>query len=369
MNDFIEQAKFFETGEAHDKAEKVRQEFVARFNRDKLKTITIEEYALGRGDNDSFCYWLETKLTDLGNFKGSTSYKFGVYYDSQTHEPQWRAWTECDFSNIRNALLDLYDNGESEDIAGIKASPISNMFRGKILSMYFPERYLNIFSDIHLKHFLDKLGISYQGVTDTLDLREMLINYKNTYPVLSSWSALKFGHYLYSHFGRPSKEEIKDEEKTTEAWYDGEQNVEVDRIIITDKVKKQYGDGPIKKPEMVDTPLGKTYERNPHKSVNALRVAEYKCEIDAEHTTFKRKNSKFDYTEAHHLIPMKHQDDFEYSLDNPANIVSLCSNCHNWAHYGASFEDSLRKLYDTRIERLKHAKLDITFKQLLKYYG
>lgn len=368
MNEFIEQAKHFQTIIEHNKAETVRQEFVARFNRDKIKTMTLEEYALGRGDNDSFCYWLERKLINLGNITGSPSAKFGVYFDSQTHEPQWSAWTEYDFIIIRNALLDLYDSGEREDIRAIKASPISNMFRGKILSMYFPKRYLNIFSEDHLKYFLDKLGIRYQGITDPIDFREILINYKNTYPVFSSWSALKFGHYLYSRFGKPSKEEIDDEVKTAEAWYDGEQNVEIDRIIITDKEKKQYGDGPIKKPEMIETPLGKTYERNPHKSVHALKVAEYKCEINADHITFKRKNNKLDYTEAHHLIPMKYQEDFEYSLDNPANIVSLCSNCHNWAHYGASFEDSLRKLYELRVNRLKQAGLDITFKKLLKYY-
>ena len=29
------------------------------------------------------------------------------------------------------------------------------MFKGKILSTYFPERYLNIFSEEHLDHYPD----------------------------------------------------------------------------------------------------------------------------------------------------------------------------------------------------------------------
>ena len=65
---------------------------------------------------------------------------------------------------------------------------------------------------------------------------------------------------------------------------------------------------------------------------------------------------------------MSRQDDFEFSLDVPANIVSLCSNCHNWIHYGADNKKLLEKLYEERSERLKKVGIDITIEQLLSYY-
>ena len=76
------------------------------------------------------------------------------------------------------------------------------------------------------------------------------------------------------------------------------------------------------------------------------------------------------YTEAHHLIPRKFQKEFGFSLDSPANIISLCSNCHNCLHYGAYFEfkSILEKLYYERAERLENVGLYITVEELKKCY-
>lgn len=107
--------------------------------------------------------------------------------------------------------------------------------------------------------------------------------------------------------------------------------------------------------------------RNPRKSEQVLRNANYACEIDATHPTFKRKGSKHEYTEAHHLIPTKNQDDFiKIDLDTPANIVSLCSNCHNWIHYGDGAEELISKLYNERKEILSTIGLDISYEKLLE---
>lgn len=38
--------------------------------------------------------------------------------------------------------------------------------------------------------------------------------------------------------------------------------------------------------------------------------------------------------EPHHLIPLQYHEEFEWSLDVEANVVSLCSECHNQIHYG-----------------------------------
>lgn len=100
----------------------------------------------------------------------------------------------------------------------------------------------------------------------------------------------------------------------------------------------------------------------------AIKRANYMCEYDPSHLSFIRKTNNKNYTEAHHLIPLSNQDEFEYSLDIPENIISLCSNCHNLLHYGLDKEKILRKLYEERIEGLRNKKIDITFDKLLEYY-
>lgn len=77
-----------------------------------------------------------------------------------------------------------------------------------------------------------------------------------------------------------------------------------------------------------------TYLRDPSVARRALARAGHRCEIDAAHTSFLRKNSSHLYMEPHHLIPMSMTDYFGVSLDREQNIFSLCSNCHNQIHYG-----------------------------------
>ncbi|GAH46182.1 unnamed protein product, partial [marine sediment metagenome] len=75
--------------------ERLRSKFVTKFNYDKIKNLTIEKYVVGHGGKDTFCYWLETKLMELGKIKGGTTAdkKFGVYfskdYDEYKTIPKW----------------------------------------------------------------------------------------------------------------------------------------------------------------------------------------------------------------------------------------------------------------------------------------
>ena len=110
-------------------------------------------------------------------------------------------------------------------------------------------------------------------------------------------------------------------------------------------------------------------KRDPVKGANAKKRANYKCEYDNSHQTFSTSYSS-GYVEAHHLIPLSMQKSFVCSLDVEANIVALCSNCHNLLHHG-EFKDKkiiLEKLYKERENRLKSCGIYITLDNLLKIY-
>ena len=110
------------------------------------------------------------------------------------------------------------------------------------------------------------------------------------------------------------------------------------------------------------------FKRDRQVAINALNHASFKCEIDPQHKTFIRKKDGLPYMEAHHLIPMAFQNEFEYSLDIEENIVSLCSNCHNEIHYGKNNKELITALYNKREKLLKAKKLDISLEKLLSYY-
>jgi len=103
---------------------------------------------------------------------------------------------------------------------------------------------------------------------------------------------------------------------------------------------------------------------------NALKHAKYMCEMNPEHQHFISRATGKNYVEAHHLIPMKYQSKFTFSLDVEANIVSLCVVCHNKIHRatGAEREKLVSSLYSSRSERLKSCKISTTLPELLSCY-
>ena len=73
---------------ASDEDRQVREAFVAKFPLEHLRDLTLEQYAIGRGDAENLCYWLEWKTGMLGSIRGGTSKKFGVYW-SQAQAAYW----------------------------------------------------------------------------------------------------------------------------------------------------------------------------------------------------------------------------------------------------------------------------------------
>jgi predicted HNH restriction endonuclease len=113
------------------------------------------------------------------------------------------------------------------------------------------------------------------------------------------------------------------------------------------------------------------WPRDPKKAQQALKRAEFKCEIDESHITFTSESSNVPYMEAHHLIPMKMQHEFDQSLDVMGNIVSLCPNCHRMIHYAKSKEKRklLENLYKKRKDELEQYGLNIDLEYLLNVYA
>lgn len=132
----------------------------------------------------------------------------------------------------------------------------------------------------------------------------------------------------------------------------------------------EYTPKPIELEKIIkDVKAKQTFSRNKQTSLNALARARYQCEYNCHHETFIRKNSDKNYTEAHHLIPLEYQQYFlPYSLDVEANIVSLCSNCHNKIHYGQNAAELVTKLYELRKSELEKCNINISLDELLELY-
>ncbi|MGL5577264.1 MrcB family domain-containing protein [Cetobacterium sp.] len=115
---------------------------------------------------------------------------------------------------------------------------------------------------------------------------------------------------------------------------------------------------------------GLIWPRDAKVSKLAIDKANYLCENDSNHISFTSDITKKLYMEAHHLIPINFQEEFDNSLDVSGNIVSLCPNCHRKIHHGV-FEDKkaiIQKLYNERKEVLQEFGLHISLENLLRKY-
>lgn len=215
LHDLRQAQASFDIAEISDKRKslhKLRQSFVKDYNPRYIAQMSIDDYVEGK-TKQSFCYRLEWELDGLGRITGSPSIKFGVYYSKDQNKyvfaKKWGENQKNVFENIRQAILDLLEAGKNRDLETIVASKISPMFKGKILSVYFPELYLNVFSPDHLDYYLKFYGLdTTENIhADAVYKREALVAYKNNDAVMQRWSVDLFSHFLYDRYPkRPAKE-------------------------------------------------------------------------------------------------------------------------------------------------------------------
>ncbi len=112
-----------------------------------------------------------------------------------------------------------------------------------------------------------------------------------------------------------------------------------------------------------------TYKRDAGLAKTVLVRSDYKCLLNETHTTFTSKDGH-PYIEAHHLIPMSAQKDFDTNIDRVENIVALCPNCHKAIHYGddATRRDLVERLYNLKQADFAQAELDISADELYSRY-
>jgi len=210
--------------------EKIRRDFqveykelrslVNKFTKDysieTIQSLTLDEYVVGKGDQ-TFCNRIENELNDWGNIHGATASKFGVYYGKRgaDQDKEYRIGKKAfgsnidiAFENIKSSIVELIENEENYEL--LKKNLISPMFKGKILSLYHPTKFLNIYSANHLNYFINILGLVNNSSSE-IEKQRALLEFKNNDSVMQSWTIFEFTKFLYHSFGKPNSEVKEDD--------------------------------------------------------------------------------------------------------------------------------------------------------------
>ncbi|MED5121606.1 DUF3578 domain-containing protein [Priestia megaterium] len=196
------------------------------------------------------------------------------------------------------------------------------------------------------------------------DLQGLLLTYREVIGLIGNRSIEQFNDYILLY-----EDGLYPEDKFSEEEF----QLAVQKSAVSKKPQDVYVEEEKKdRPEPIVNKGGKKqWIRNAAKASKALMLSNYTCEIDSSHETFISKSTNMPYVESHHLIPMGKQGEFQYDLDQLANLISLCPLCHRLIHLGTDVdkEKLLRKLYDQRKERLENIGIEINFSELKRVYG
>ena len=202
--------------------EKLRVKFVEDYPINRIISLQLDEYVCGlkmtaHDHYNSFCYRIETELLKLGNMKGGTADKFGVYLSkvdgTYRFAKKYGHNVSEAFEVVKKDIVKLLLAGQNQNLKAIEESRIANLFKYKLLATYFPSIYLPIFSEEHLDEFLDKLGIQFDETEPYTSKQIKLKALKDDLPIMNGWSLYIFMRFLYERIGIDSQQNRKAEDR------------------------------------------------------------------------------------------------------------------------------------------------------------
>lgn len=187
-----------------DIAAQTRGEFLKAFPLKSLSHLELDNYVIGH-QRPTFCAHVEAKTRPWANIQGATSEKFGIYFGKTKTDLQKKYRFTRRFGNTRDdafrsvktALLQLIQLGQAAqlDFAEIDKNLLSQMFKAKILSLYFPDKFLNVCSADHLETLGAELGCGNDRPSSEYQHRLLTVKLSNT--TTRTWSNPKFMSFLY----------------------------------------------------------------------------------------------------------------------------------------------------------------------------
>lgn len=176
----------------------LREKFVGKYTIDNIKNMSIEEYLIS--NTPSFCSSLDNELCLIGETRGQSRIsKFGVYKKDNRilYTKKYGNNVPEAFENIKKEIEKLFPAGRDEDFKEIEKNMLAPTVKGKLLYIYYPDKYLSVYSYDDVKFFADKLGIAYEKDTAVHEIKKRILEFKEKSNTINDMNTLVFSSCLY----------------------------------------------------------------------------------------------------------------------------------------------------------------------------
>ena len=189
------------------------KEFYSRFD---VKKMTIRDYCFEKGNDSSYCYWIDYQLNDLcdlhvtmtGAFQKFHIQRFGNGYKFLKKD-QKNNWAGLDedtvFKNVKKEIIAVINASKQlteENITTIEKSRLYEPFKAKLTYIYSPDLWMPILVKNDIDRILTAFGITvpnnYSLTRKRLALYEFYKTLVDKGLALSPWHFMRF---LYSEEG------------------------------------------------------------------------------------------------------------------------------------------------------------------------
>lgn len=190
--------------------------FQEKFPIEKLKDMTLEDYCIGTGTNNSFCWWIERGLKELGYFVPGSSRGYLIYWSNSRGEYSLhgRGVEGKDSETAMREIAEVIYNVVKAKNVALGASHFGDSsFLVKILNSYYPNEFFPINGRTSLDNALKVFGLDYtkaSKVEKNQKLNELFLAKKNEFAV--DISSYEFCEFLFQHFNLKTGIDISKDE-------------------------------------------------------------------------------------------------------------------------------------------------------------
>lgn len=207
----------------------IKQSFLDYWPLQKVKNMTLDEYTnLDRAN--SFCYWMESKTTDVLGIGGGSSYKFGIFKRNPNAEnkklksgqntdgiygwySKYGQTKEEAFEIIKNLIIQTIKYAQNKTFNLIDDIDLGNAFKWKIAYMYAPEEtLLRIASDKAFRFLAESYNLNTKQISE---IQKKLITLKKPHESFDDFSSELWNKFQNTQVV-DKDEEIEDNDMTSD---------------------------------------------------------------------------------------------------------------------------------------------------------
>ena len=194
MNDIKQESDNTKIKEVNEHRKKLLADFLAAFPFDRLQDMTLEQYT-NLNKKDSFCYWLESRISELGSIWGGSSYKFGIYEylnkpntsDPRVTSDNKYAWyskygketAQEAFNVVKNAIIKIASESKAGNFKAIdNITELGDAYKWKIAFLYSNNNLVPIYKRERLSDLARHFGMSETKKTTISQIQSFLMEKK-----------------------------------------------------------------------------------------------------------------------------------------------------------------------------------------------